>query len=102
VAVAIDVPDEKRLGRQLALVDDGVREDRAQPSLQLADVARPVIHEDPGEGREDAIVRRIHDEDRVHALPPLRCPSSLTAAIGSSTASGREAARRSVAIKALA
>jgi hypothetical protein len=72
VAVAIDVPDEERLGRKLAHVDDGRRIDRSEPSLKLADLVGTVIHEDVREGGEDSVLRGIDDEDRLHGLPPLR------------------------------
>ena len=72
MAVAIDVPDEKRLGRKLPHVDDGRRIDRSEPSLKLADLVSTVIHEDLREGGEDSVLRGIDDEDRLHGLPPLR------------------------------
>lgn len=69
--MAIDVPDDEWLGRQLAGMDRGFRVDRLEATLELADGSRAVIEQNLGECREHGIVSRVHHQDRFHPLPLL-------------------------------
>jgi hypothetical protein len=72
VAVAIDVPDEDGLGRELASVDDRPRIDRPHAPLELVAGSRAVVDQNLGVRRKDAVVGRVDHQGWFHLLPLMQ------------------------------
>ena len=91
MAIAVDVPEATGLTGEVPRVYHGTGVDRPQAALQLSDRHDAVIHENLGEGAEDAVVGWVHDQGRSHPFPAafIECRPGMELDGTTERASGR-------------
>jgi hypothetical protein len=75
MSVAVDVPDEDKLARKQTRVNDGLRIDESQASLELRGRGHAVVDQLLCDADERGVARRIDDQLRRHDHPD--CGSSV-------------------------